>query len=116
MKHGNQTGRTRYEQVSLETIREAVIRGEIRDVQRAEVSLETEPELMDDLKYPEWQEPFRQALLEVNRVELQKQLRAVETAIAERLQSIANDPAQKDECQSISDALSTIRILKRETA
>ncbi len=71
---------------------------------------------MDDLKYPEWQEPFRQALLEANRKKLNERLSWVETAIVKRMDAILDNPAHRDECQAIRDALSTIRILKRETA
>ncbi len=92
------------------------MRGNIRDVQHAESLPETEPGRMDELKYPEWQEPFRQALLESDREELKEQLMAVETVIVKRLESIAEDSAYREEQQAIRDALSTIRILKRESA
>ena len=116
MGNNNHEGKTRFEQVPLEVVREAIMRGKIRDVQHAESLPETEPETMGELKYPEWQEPFRQALLESDREELKEQLMAVETVILKRLDSIADDSAFRDEQQAIHDALSTIRILKRETA
>ncbi len=109
-------GHTSFEQVPLEYIRERIRRGEIRDVQRAEDSPETEPEPMDDLKYPEWQEPFRQALLEANREKLNERLMVVEAEVLKRLYSISEDPACVEERQAIRDALSTIRVLKRESA
>ena len=92
------------------------MQGKIWDVQRAKNSLETEPEPMDDLKYPEWQEPFREALLESNRQALKEQLTTVETVIVKRLESIADDLAFREERQAIRDALSTIRVLKKESA
>ncbi len=107
---------TLFGQVPLEHIRERIQRGEIRDVQSGDHSPETEAEPMDDLRYPEWQEPFRQALLEVNRERLNERLNSMETAIVRRMDAISDNPAHRDECQAIRDALSTIRILKRETA
>ena len=44
---------------------------------------------MDDLRYPEWQNPFREALLEIDREKLLTKMMKAEEAIFVRLQQLA---------------------------
>jgi hypothetical protein len=65
------------------------------------------------IPYPEWQEPFRQALLELDENRLSERVAAAEAAISNRLEVIEDDPLQQAERNAITDALSSLRILKR---
>ena len=44
-----------------------------------------EAQFMNDLKYPEWQSPFQEALLEVDREKLQSKMMKAEEAIFQRM-------------------------------
>ena len=69
---------------------------------------------MNDLKYPEWQKPYQEALLEVDREKLKDQLLKAEAAIFLRLQQLAHSADSHAERQAIDDAISAIRSLKTE--
>jgi hypothetical protein len=68
----------------------------------------------EELKYPSWQVPLRKAVLEADREKLAKRIEEVETLISERLQSIASDTDHQDERNAIADAVSILRVLKKE--
>lgn len=75
---------------------------------------EQDPMAQDDLTYPEWQSPLRQALVETDQDKLQGCMLAAETAIFNRQQIIAQEPEQHEaERQAIADALDLLRTLKR---
>jgi hypothetical protein len=67
-----------------------------------------------ELKYPSWQTPLRQALLEGNPEKLAKKIREVEVRISERLLEMAPDTDPQDERQAIVDAAAILRVLKKE--
>ncbi len=69
---------------------------------------------MNHLKYPEWQKPYEQALLEVDREKLKQKLLKAESAIFLRLQQLVNSSDGHAERQAIDDALSGIRVLKTQ--
>ena len=60
-----------------------------------------------ELKYPQWQMPFENALLDPTK------LSDIETVICKRLHLLTGS-GRRDEQQALTDALSTIRALKRE--
>ena len=60
-----------------------------------------------ELKYPEWQMPFEDALLDSTK------LLEVETVIRKRLHLLTGT-GRLDEQRALTDALSTIRELKRD--
>ncbi len=70
---------------------------------------------VNDLKYPGWQIPFRDALLEFDKDKLKQKLTEVETAIFNRQQALSGSADSRDERQAIEDALATLRILKRDS-
>jgi|HubBroStandDraft_6_1064221.scaffolds.fasta_scaffold670782_3 hypothetical protein len=68
-----------------------------------------------DLRFPEWQLPVQDAILEFNRERLRDKVQKVETLIYERLQQInGEDDGAQDERQSIQDALEILRTIKRD--
>ena len=69
---------------------------------------------MDDLRYPEWQNPFREALLEIDREKLQRKMMKAEKAIFQRLQQLAGTSGSEAQRQAIEDALASLRVLKRD--
>ena len=60
-----------------------------------------------ELKYPHWQMPFENALLDPTK------LLDIETVIRKRLHLLTGS-GRLDEQQALTDALSTIRVLKRD--
>jgi hypothetical protein len=70
---------------------------------------------MDELRYPEWQKPYHDALLELNPQKLVQRVSAAETAILSRLQEIRIGSDNRVEAQAIEDALNGLRVLKNET-
>jgi len=69
---------------------------------------------MNDLKYPEWQSPFQEALLEVDREKLQSKMMKAEEAIFQRMQQLAGSSDSEAERQAIADAIASLRVLKTE--
>lgn len=70
--------------------------------------------MSDQLKYPRWQEPFRNAVTAFGTQQLGEKLRKVETMILDRMQVLSSDVKSLDERQSLLDAISIIRVLKRD--
>ena len=69
---------------------------------------------MDAMRYPEWQGPFQEALLEIDREKLQSKMMKAEEAIFQRLQQLAGSSDSEAERQAIEDAISALRVLKTE--
>jgi hypothetical protein len=69
---------------------------------------------MEELKFPEWQALYRDALLELNPARLAAQVAAAEEAIFLRLQRLGRSPATHEELMAIEDALSSLRALKKD--
>jgi len=72
----------------------------------------------DELKFPEWQEPLRQAILEHDPALLAEKTQKIERTIRERLQILRMkntgcDSNQRAEEQALMDALNVIRIILR---
>ena len=62
--------------------------------------------------YPEWQNKYQVALLELDRKKLLERVTAAETAIFNRIQAIS--PEHAAERQAIEDAIASLRVLKTE--
>ena len=72
---------------------------------------------MSELRYPEWQKAYHDALLEPNPQKLAQRVNEAETAtILSRLREIRIGSDSRMEAQAIEDALSGLRVLKNETA
>ena len=67
------------------------------------------------LRYPDWQKPYQDALIEVDEKKLLERLSVAEAAISKRLQALAAGADHHAERQAIHDALAFIRVLKRDT-
>jgi hypothetical protein len=68
-----------------------------------------------EISYPEWQPQYQTALLEIDREKLPERVAAAETAIYQRLQAISQSSDYQAERQAIEDALSSLRVLKRDS-
>jgi hypothetical protein len=67
---------------------------------------------VESLKYPEWQKPYYDALLELDRTKLEKLVATAHAAIVQRMQIIASMPGHQAERRALEDALASLRILK----
>jgi hypothetical protein len=66
------------------------------------------------IAYPEWQNEYQAALVELDRKKLPERVVASETAIFNRLQAISQSSDHQAERQAIEDALAALRVLKRD--
>jgi len=70
-----------------------------------------------NLRYPAWQREYEASLHEPDPKKLLERVHAVEAAIFNRLQELAQTPENTDrkaEEQAIAEALRTLRVLKRD--
>ncbi len=79
------------------------------------MQISTETKTDEDIRYAEWREPYQQALLELDQEKLSERIAATETAISNRLRAIAGNSNHHAERQAIEDALSSLRVLKRNS-
>jgi hypothetical protein len=68
---------------------------------------------MTDLKYPQWQHSYQEALLELDQRKLNARIGVAEIAISLRFREMPSTPDQ-NEVQALRDALSGLRGLKDE--
>ena len=71
-----------------------------------EVFMETQ------LKYPQWQEPLQDVILEICRPDFSTKLDSAKGAILKRFLLWTNTNSAADEREALRDALATIRTLK----
>lgn len=67
-----------------------------------------------ELKYPEWQAPLQEVILEFDCEMLRGKVQKVETLILERLQQLSQRNDGRSEQEAVIDALSILRIIKRD--
>ena len=67
-----------------------------------------------ELKYPSWQMPLQEAILELDLKKLAERIQGVEILISDRLQELSSDTDTQDERQALADAASILRTLKKE--
>ena len=70
--------------------------------------------MCNQLKYPQWQEPFRTAITAFGTQQLSEKLKKVEIIVLDRLQVLSSDIESLDERQALLDAISIMRVLRRE--
>lgn len=68
----------------------------------------------NELKYPSWQSPLQDLLLEFDREKLPAKIQQVEALIFERLQQLDHGQNGRAEKQAIQDALNLLRVVKRD--
>ena len=74
----------------------------------------SEQDTSSSLKFPEWQQLYRAAVIETDHEKLEERVTYAENAIFTRLQSIASADDHHAERHAIQDALTALRVLKRE--
>jgi|GEM_PF-6472010 hypothetical protein len=67
-----------------------------------------------DYLYPDWQPQVQAALIELDPLKLRDRIEAADLAVSRRLQSISLNPNHHAERLAISDAVATLRFLRRE--
>lgn len=68
---------------------------------------------MIELRFPTWQKPYWDALVELDPRVLLSRIAAAEKLIFLRCQAVANKPDEQER-QALDDALFSLRCLKRE--
>lgn len=68
----------------------------------------------DGLRYPNWQSPLQEAILELDPTRLAQRIQEVENLIFERRQAISSDADNQDERQALIDGGAILRGLKKE--
>lgn len=69
---------------------------------------------MSELRFPMWQQPYFDALVELNLKTLPQRVAEAEKAIFLRSRALAINPDGQEERQALDDALFSLRCLKRE--
>ncbi len=70
---------------------------------------------MSEMKFPEWQDAWQDALLELDPEKLHEKVGKAETAIFKRLQELSSDRTDHyEEHVALNDAINGLRILKVE--
>ena len=72
-------------------------------------------EIPDGWEHPDWQRPVHEALVELDREKLKVRVAEAEAAIFQRLQALSQNPDHSAELQALSDAVASLRVVKRET-
>ena len=67
-----------------------------------------------ELKFPEWQAPLQDLLLEFNRAKLEQQIQRVEALITQRIQQLPSSGGGHEERDAINHALSLLRMIKED--
>lgn len=67
-----------------------------------------------ELKFPKWEAEFHEAVVEFDREKLFEKIQKFETAVFTRLQELASDSDHHAERQAMSDAATTISILRKD--
>ena len=67
---------------------------------------------MSELKFPQWQHPLQDLILERDRRQLTRKIQEVERLISLRFLRLQNETDSLDERQALTDALSLLRIVK----
>ena len=70
---------------------------------------------MSNLEFPEWQEPYLEALMETDHRKLIGLVKFAEKTILLRLEEIQSSSKRRAEGQAIEDALRALTFLRRET-
>ena len=65
----------------------------------------------EELKFPKWQRPLQDLILEFDREKLREKIKKVEALISERYQQLGETSEGRAERDALSDALSVIRVL-----
>jgi hypothetical protein len=68
----------------------------------------------EGLKYPEWQTPLQELILEFDRTKLPEKVQKVEAVVLERLQQLRRGNDGHIEIQAIDDALALLRSITRD--
>ena len=64
-----------------------------------------------ELRYPEWQKPLQDLILEFDREKLAEKVKKVEALIIERDRQLRVSDSHTDERVALSDAMAIIRVL-----
>jgi hypothetical protein len=70
--------------------------------------------MSEPLRYPLWQEPLRDAILEFDTQRLSVKVHRAEQAICDRLHELTPETLDFHEQEALKDALATLEILKRQ--
>ena len=76
--------------------------------------LRREETVLDQLKYPQWQQLLREAILEFDSDRLPAKVQRAEKAIYDRLHELPLETHDFDERQALTDGLATLEILRSE--
>ena len=68
----------------------------------------------EELQFPAWQGPLQDVILEFDRERMRKKIQDVEALIFERLRQLSVSSDGRVEHDALNDALSVLRILKRD--
>ena len=69
----------------------------------------------EGLRYPNWQKPVQEALVELDKNKLKERIASAERAISQRLEAIERSPTDRAEREAMQQALASLRVVKKES-
>ena len=66
------------------------------------------------LKFPEWQAPLQELILEFDKTKLPEKAQKLEAILTDRLYQLSGSSDGHTEREAIQDALNILRVIKRE--
>jgi hypothetical protein len=76
--------------------------------------MEPRSESQQHFEYPEWQEPYYDALLELDHAKLPRLVSTAYAAVVKRLEIVLSIPQHQAERQALEDALASLRVVKKK--
>jgi hypothetical protein len=112
--------KTHFEQVPVELVKR-IAEEEIKQQEKAEqartsrTSQRKRDAMADEeLRFPEWQGPLQEFILEFDREKALERAQKVEKLLLERLQQLRQGSDGHSELMALNDALSLFRMIKRD--
>jgi len=68
----------------------------------------------EGVRYPEWQNIYHQALVELDKEKLSASVAAAETVIHRRLRALHDDAGHRPELEALQSALIALKVIRRE--
>lgn len=78
----------------------------------AKASQRREERIMIHLRFPEWQQPYQDAILEADPEKLREKIAAAETAIIRRTEQLEGSPDSQVEREAMKNALEALYVLR----
>jgi hypothetical protein len=107
--------KSHFQRVPLKAVRKIVEQHLQREEPEDDDRSEGDTEMSDgELKFPKWQIPLQELILEFDHEKLPAKVEKVEALLFERMQQLGQEPDGRVELDALKDALTVLRIIKAD--